>query len=513
MVRLHLVRELMDIFRSPMLVKCYDDSSPETQIMMHLSVAAAVGSASPKTFSLSGDIQGHPLSILVDSSSSHTFLNSALAQSLSGIKELQSPVQVQVANGAILQCTSFLPGARWFVQGCSFSTDLKLLRLSSYDMILGLDWLARFSLMQVHWAKKWISIPYEAEVYCLLAYSELSQRTSFLSGARRLLSAFCSPLWNHFKATDKSFEEACPVHYYAFQTLKAALCQAPVLALPNFAKPFSIETDASKSGVGAVLMQDGHPLAFFSKALGAKKRGLSTYEKEFMAILFAVQLWRPYLQFQEFVLLTDQKSLTQLTDQRLHTHWQQRVFSKLLGLQYRIVYRSGSDNRAADALSRHPSPPVVCAAVTSLVPSWVSAMIASYREDTFATTLLTKLAVDSEAIPHYSLQSDLLHYNGRVKIGDDPALHQQLIAQFHSSLWGGHSGIPVTYMRLKQCFAQGYENCASRSLCNLRSDVSNPSMIDPNLQAYCSTCRFLIRHGKWISSRDFHCLIHSTVYW
>jgi hypothetical protein len=86
-------------------------------------------------------------------------------------------------------------------------------------------------------------------------------------------------------------------HDTAFQTLKAALCQAPVLALPNFAKPFSIETDASEAGVGVVLMQDGHPLAFFSKALGAKSRGLSTYEKEFMAILLVVQLWRPYLQF------------------------------------------------------------------------------------------------------------------------------------------------------------------------------------------------------------------------
>ena len=87
----------------------------DDQIMMHLSVAAAVGSASPKTFSLSGHIQGHPLSILVDSGSSHTFLNSALAQSLTGIKDLLSPVQVQVANGAILQCTSFLPSARWSV--------------------------------------------------------------------------------------------------------------------------------------------------------------------------------------------------------------------------------------------------------------------------------------------------------------------------------------------------------------------------------------------------------------
>jgi hypothetical protein len=61
-------------------------------------------------------------------------------------------------------------------------------------------------------------------------------------------------------------------------------------------------------------MQDGHPLAFFSKALGPKSRGLPTYKKEFMAILLVVQAWRPYLQFQEFLILADKKSLTQLTD-------------------------------------------------------------------------------------------------------------------------------------------------------------------------------------------------------
>lgn len=104
-------------------------------------------------------------------------------------------------------------------------------------------------------------------------------------------------------------------HEAAFQALKVTLCQSPVLALPDFNKPFTIETDASESGVGAVLMQEGHPLAFLNKALGPKSRGLSTYKKEFMAILLAVRSWRSYLQFQTFTILTDQRSLTQLTDQ------------------------------------------------------------------------------------------------------------------------------------------------------------------------------------------------------
>jgi hypothetical protein len=74
----------------------------------------------------------------------------------------------------------------------------------------------------------------------------------------------------------------------AFEALKQALILAPVLALPNIDRPFIIETDACDVGVGAVLMQDGHPLAFLSKALGPKSRGLSTYEKEYMVILLAV---------------------------------------------------------------------------------------------------------------------------------------------------------------------------------------------------------------------------------
>jgi hypothetical protein len=66
----------------------------------------------------------------------------------------------------------------------------------------------------------------------------------------------------------------------SFQALKQALIFAPVLAMPNFTLPFIIETDASAIGIGAVLQQQGHPIAYVSNALGVKAQGLSTYEKE-----------------------------------------------------------------------------------------------------------------------------------------------------------------------------------------------------------------------------------------
>lgn len=69
------------------------------------------------------------------------------------------------------------------------------------------------------------------------------------------------------------------VHSTTFMALKTTLVEAPILALLDFIKQFQLQTDASDMGVGAVLLQGGHPLAFVSKALGPRTRGLSTYEK------------------------------------------------------------------------------------------------------------------------------------------------------------------------------------------------------------------------------------------
>ncbi|WVZ49084.1 hypothetical protein U9M48_000465 [Paspalum notatum var. saurae] len=143
-------------------------------------------------------------------------------------------------------------------------------------------------------------------------------------------------------------------HDVAFQTLKQALCSAPVLTLPDFSKKFCLETDASGSGVGAVLLQEGHPIAFISKALSLKNQV-----------------------------------------------WQQKVFTKLLGLQYQIVYKK---------------------------------VLASYSNDADAQSKLAQLAIDPLAVPHFSLHNGLLKYKTRI-------------------WWGGHSGVPVTLRKLKQLFA------------------------------------------------------------
>lgn len=75
----------------------------------------------------------------------------------------------------------------------------------------------------------------------------------------------------------------------SFCRLKEAMLTPPVLALPDFSLPFVIETDTSSYGIGAVLMQAGHPLAFISKSLSTKHRLLSVYDKELAIISYFVR--------------------------------------------------------------------------------------------------------------------------------------------------------------------------------------------------------------------------------
>lgn len=98
---------------------------------------------------------------------------------------------------------------------------------------------------------------------------------------------------------------------------------------------------------------------------------MSTYEKESLAILLAIDQWKAYLQPAEFIIHTDQKSLTHLTDQKLHTYWQQKVLTKLMSYQYKITYQKGSTNCATDALSRAIHVSTSLAAILVSQPLWL----------------------------------------------------------------------------------------------------------------------------------------------
>lgn len=133
----------------------------------------------------------------------------------------------------------------------------------------------------------------------------------------------------------------------AFHKLKEALCSAPVLALPDLSLPFVVEADACQTGIGAVLMQCLHPVAYISRTLSLKNQALSVYDKELLALVFAVEKWHSYLIIQPFIIKTDQKSLRYLLEQKLTTPSQFGWLAK-----YIIQYKQGKEILVADALSR-----------------------------------------------------------------------------------------------------------------------------------------------------------------
>ncbi|XP_039308185.1 uncharacterized protein LOC120358336 [Solenopsis invicta] len=144
----------------------------------------------------------------------------------------------------------------------------------------------------------------------------------------------------------------------AFNTLKELLCKEPILQYPDFNRAFVLTTDASNFAIGGVLSQGeiGHdlPIAYASRVLNSAEKNYSTIEKELLAITYCVNHFRPYLYGRKFTLVTDHQPLTWLHRVKDPTSRLARWRLKLEEYDYDIVYKKGTSNNNADALSRNP---------------------------------------------------------------------------------------------------------------------------------------------------------------
>lgn len=152
-----------------------------------------------------------------------------------------------------------------------------------------------------------------------------------------------------------------PEQCQAFQNLKNLLTEAPILAHPNFEKPFILQTDASGHGIGAVLSQKDennldHPIAFASRSLKPAEKNYAITELETLAVVEFVKYFRTYLYQQTVIVETDHSAVKAVLEKENQNPRIARWGLALSGIHLDVRPRKGSANGNADTLSRYPNP-------------------------------------------------------------------------------------------------------------------------------------------------------------
>ena len=142
----------------------------------------------------------------------------------------------------------------------------------------------------------------------------------------------------------------------AFNEMKQALGNAPILRVPDFWRPFIVRSDASNEGLGAMLLEefeDGlFPIAYASRKLKKNERNYCTIEKEYLAAVYAVKRFQLYLYGTDFVIQTDRKLLAYIQRCKIESSREMRWAIALQSYKFRVESIPGKHNIGADYLSR-----------------------------------------------------------------------------------------------------------------------------------------------------------------
>jgi hypothetical protein len=172
-------------------------------------------------------------------------------------------------------------------------------------------------------------------------------------------SQLCAPLTDLTKKGSFKWNDEAQV---TMEKMKEVMSTCPAVALPDFGIPFTLECDASGEGIGAVLMQNRHPLSYEIQKLRGPELLYSIYDKEMLAIMHALAKFRKYLVGARFVVKSNHNSLKYLLEQRDLNERQQKWVRKIQAYDFDIEFVKGKNNAVVNALSRgHPFfPCLVC---------------------------------------------------------------------------------------------------------------------------------------------------------
>ncbi|KAK8930760.1 hypothetical protein KSP39_PZI016487 [Platanthera zijinensis] len=262
------------------------------------------------------------------------------------------------------------------------------------------------------------------------------------------------------------WSEACEE---AFQELKRRLCSAPVLTFPKEGVEYDVYVDASRVGLGCVLMQDGKVIAYGSRQLKIHERNYPTHDLEFAVVVYALKLWRYLLYGVSCKIYTEHKSLKYVFTQKELNLRQRRWLEYVADYEVDILYHPGKAN--ADALSRKPAH-IFNLSVQSLAkefllmditvgngvspssleveePSWITLTRLHQKDDPDLQHLHSR--IEKGELPDFSIDDVVtLKYRGRYCIPAVENIRVMICSEVHGSSVAYHPGSTKMFRDLKQ---------------------------------------------------------------
>lgn len=269
------------------------------------------------------------------------------------------------------------------------------------------------------------------------------------------LSEMVNPLTNLTKKNAKF--KWTPECQFSFEKVKNALVSAPILACPNFEKPYFLHCDASSYGLGCVLTQeyDGkcHVICYLSRTLNKHEMKYSVTEKELLCVIWAIEKLRCYLELAEFTVVTDHSSLVWLNNLKNPQGRLGRWALRLQQYRFKIIHKRGILHTVPDCLSRAPLGLDTVDSVNSLnfnlgntTCTWYVNMCTKVRDKPLKYPLWR---VDPEGILYkYVNDNDFYEPFDKWKIVLPNSERSKILFECHNDPTAGHLGVYKTYHKI-----------------------------------------------------------------